>query len=575
MSVSDRLSDMTRYDFRPTGVASEDQTKLFELIDAIALLPQDKQYRIFIRDTGKPIAFTSTLGQVKPFYANIDFVAQNPREQVLLNDGLLTLQPGGYFSFHDGSTPPAAAGVTFGTWTGGYPGTNQLTGVSMSGAALAEGDFVYITSEDKLPCEPHISGGENRPAEVRRITRVVGNVAEIDVPLDARHSISPRVIRFKAWRGGWFGIRPTCTTKITSGSTQHPWLQGSRTYGYKLEDYDAELSCGYPNFHIAHSLAISDIKVRDIVQQFNDYGVLVGTSCNAKVLRCEFEKVRHAFTTGGWQFGSNIYGCYGITVESCIQNLVGDGVNAYACFDTHPGVGPVIFDRCGVRCTAKDNKTHIAFGGRSPGVVLKNCWATGNVGNYQGGSESGGHNLIGVRPMAADWRVDDFNGEKLFVGIQFGPGNHNEYWDGLTINNPSLRETWTTGILIWKQQGGAGVPNNVKINRGTFDRVARVTNTVNINVNPDSGTAAINRAIKRAAISIWGGSGHRIKDADIPFDAAGNQYSVDVGDLPVSAVSLLGNNMTGYSAGTIGVTSDVGGGSATFDSFYGARNTHD
>jgi hypothetical protein len=211
------------------------------------------------------------------------------------------------------------------------------------------------------------------------------------------------------------------------------------------------------------------------------------------------------------------------------------------------------------------NRIHYAFSGRSGGVVIEDCSAEG----------SNQYNLTGVRPMGPSYEVTRFRGRKLYRGVSFGPGNHNEYWDGLTVNNVDLQDCQSTGVLIWSQIGGAGVPNNVRINGGQFRNVCFQPGT--INREPDPQNPPISHTLKRAAITVMAGSGHRIRDAELPLINGGTGsylFAADVLSLAPAAISFRQCDLSGYGAGELGITAD-GAGSITFNGAYGSHNSRD
>lgn len=565
MTFPERFANSV-FDFRPTGT-SADHVAIHGFIAAIEARP-DRTGTINIIDNGKePVLDPAAVGGAtfKSYYANIHWRAERPNGTRFINDSNFSFIPGGWHKIHDGDLGPTAAGIFAGTWAGAAnPGAATLTSVSMPGYTLVKGDHVYITADNPLATEPHNTGGQQRPGECRQVTRVVGSTVELNKPLNSVYTTNPQVFRYRAWTGSWDGIIPHCTTTRTD-SVQRPFIQACRVKDYRVYNSFAEKASGYWNFHLHQDTKVAGVTMLDVPNQFNDYGLLFGAGDSFSVQHCHFEKVRHGVTTGGIEIGLNVYGNTDGVVQDCTGKIINDGVNAYVMFDTHPSGGVVTYRRCHVTSCGNLNKVHYAFSGRSAGMIIEDCSAEG----------SDQYNLSGVRPMGPGYEVIRFRGRKLYRGVIFGPGNHNEYHNGLTVDDIDLKDVQSTGILIWNQVNGAGAVNNVRINGGEFVNVAFQPGSINVEADPQA--APNNKSLKRAAITIFAGSGHRIRGANLPLINGGTGsylYAIDATALAPAALSVRQCDLSGYGSGELGITADSTG-SVAFNSAYAAHNSHD
>jgi hypothetical protein len=244
-------------------------------------------------------------------------------------------------------------------------------------------------------------------------------------------------------------------------------------------------------------------------------------------------------------------------VRNCHQNRITDsdratgggnnGTGMGGDFDTHSNAIDVEFIDCSSTTThGWNNSIGVTLRGRKNGVR-----------NYKFRVVRAGGYGTAVELHGGDQWAHGVEMENGWMGVRVMDGYQGGVYDTARIDGGRFRNLW--GPAVWVASGHDDV------------------HVMGIKEITDVGKVVSGGVHQRSAIHFGGSStGHRVVMNYLPYGGAtGNLISVDTGNLSTAAIKIEGNVVTGYGVNSIGISSALVGGSATFDGIFGPRNVTD
>lgn len=525
LPVPSRLT-ANEYRIDPTGVGANDTPAFIGLLNAIGT----GKAGVVIADNGQELIVDGAIQPYVTILGDIGIRGETPSARIKFRNAF-EINWGGY------AVPPNLAStmppfITRGTCNAVTVGAPKIS--SPSGVTFSKGDTAFLWYEGQMPdVEPHASGWTGSPLEVHRVERVSGSDVIFTSPVIDTMASGVSIAKVQMLRNCYLRNITISTDLDTTGTgNQTRAIDVFRTQDFVLENVTfADRGPGYIRIHGSVNPRVIGLNIYGMPNQANDYGLVLGPSMGAEMVECKMQDVRHPFTTSGFVVGSHRYGT--VAFPRVHHNHVfvgGDGTNAFSVFDCHAEGYGVRFENNTVEATNPGLRT-IGYSTRARKTVFDRC-------HFIGANDYWGYAFV---PYGGSTEIVNCTAQRCDRGVVIQPGPQGSTFHNHVIHNCVFENIYNTGILVWS------AANNLRIDDNRFVNVATNQSTYGADT------------VYRAAISCWGGTGHRLRGNHV--DKGGttyNQYSFDFNNLLATDIDVRGNYAIGYGSGKLGLRGDTG-----------------
>lgn len=411
---------------------------------------------------------------------------------------------------------------------------------------LKRGDWILVSSNNPIQnVSPHHSknGGKQFPGELRRVSYIEsGTHAFLDGVLIDQYDLFPFIVKLPMLAdcgianltiGSGRNLANESEFENASSITLAFDVQG--TVGFRVENVTIDdTTAGALRVNMSAETVIEGFDSYGVRDSSVDYGVIAMTVNGLTFRDSAWHGSRHVFTTGG-NTAANGIDRYGTPENVFVHNVTqyqASSVNndVLTGFDSHAEGYGVTFDSCRVFAGGYPTTRAHGFGGRSRNMVFRNCSFFDHRGSAGRRNEGYAYVICSHNATIEGGRI-----EGAAIGVQMRTYNASDPAETIPIYQHECRISNVQFEDVW----GSPVLSEVPINGITVDNCSIKNCSSHM-----SGTGETGPQYTRAAVTLYGGTGHKIRGNF--FDRDQNDYILNPYSLGTSAIQIVGNHCYGY-----------------------------